>query len=144
MNEVAADVTQEDRDAAAREFLDDPDAESDIHDETAYGLAGDWRILTDEEADEAARDNIRESVWAFVPGFLVSYLPEGVTEEVIEALQPQCESANPAILSMIGDRFEEFASDAISSDGRGHFLSSWDGCEHEFEHGGRTWYAYRN
>lgn len=138
-----SDVTQEERDNAARDFLDDPDAESSAYDDSVYGLAGDWLILTDEEADEKAADSIRESVWAFNPNFLVEYLPDGVGEEVIEALQPKCEGANSAILSMIGDRFDQFVEDAISSDGRGHFLSFWDGSEHKFTHGGRDWYAYR-
>ena len=140
----AAAVTQDDRDAAARHYLEDPDAESSTYDETEYG-GGNYthRILTDEEADEAARDYIRESVWAFNASFLVYYLPEGVGVEVIEALQPQCEGANEAILSMIGDRFDEFAADAIQADGRGNFLSSYDGNEDEFEFAGRTWYAVR-
>jgi hypothetical protein len=140
-----SEVTQEQRDAAAREFLEDPDVEPDTYDGRTYGLAGDWLILTDEEADEAAIENIRRDVWAFVPSFLESYLPEGVTTDVVEALQStKYEDAAPALLAMLGDRFEEFADDAISSDGRGHFLSVWDGVEHEFEHDGRTWYAYRN
>jgi hypothetical protein len=134
------EVTQDERDAAARYFLEDDEAEADAYWQDEYQG---YKILTDDEADEAAKDYIRESVWAFIPGFLVSYLPEGVGEEVIEALQERCESANPAILAMIGDRFDEFADDAISADGRGHFLNSWDGEEHEFEHVGRYWYAYR-
>ncbi len=140
----AAAVTQEDRDAAARFYLEDEDAESSTYDETEYG-GGNYthRILTDEEADEAAFAYIRESVWAFNASFLVDYLPNGVSEEVIEALLPQCEGANEALLSMIGDRFEEFASDAIATDGRGHFLNSYDGNEDEFEFAGRTWYAVR-
>jgi hypothetical protein len=133
--------TQDERDAAARAFLDDPDAESETYDEAAYGG---YIILTDDEADERAKDSIRESVWAFVPSFLVDYLPDGVGTEVIEALQPQCEGANGAILSMLGDRFDEFADDAMSTDGRGHFLAGYDGDEHEFDHAGRTWFAYRN
>jgi hypothetical protein len=143
MSDTTTAATQEDRDAAARYFLDDDEVESETYDERLYGLAGDWLILTDDEANEAACDNIRESAWAFIPGFLVSYLPKGVGEEIIEALQPQCEGANEAILSMLGDRFDEFADDAMSSDGRGHFLSGWDGVEHEFQHNGRDWYAYR-
>lgn len=132
------------RTAAARSFLEDEDAEPETYDSRVYGLAGDWLILTDEEADEEAREAIRRDVWAFVPSFLVAYMPEGVTEDVLSTIaESKCEDAAPCFLAMIGDRFEDFASDAISTDGRGRFLSGWDGCEHEFEHDGRTWYAYR-
>jgi hypothetical protein len=110
------------------------------YDEADYGR---YMILTDKEADERARDYISESLWAFNASFLVSYLPDGVTEEVIEALQPQCEGANEAIRSMIGDRFDDLVSDAILSDGRGHFLNTYDGHEHEHEREGRYWYIYR-
>lgn len=90
-----------------------------------------YMVLTDDEADERAKQDIEQSLWAFNASFLVDYLPEGVGEEVIEALQPQCEGANEAIRSMVGDRFDELVEDAISADGRGHFLNTYDGDEHE-------------
>jgi len=90
-----------------------------------------WLVLTDEEADQKAADYIKDSLWAFNPDFLEGFAPEGVTAQVFENLQPQCESANAAILSMIGDNLEDLISEAISSDGRGHFMNSYDGEEHE-------------
>ena len=97
------------------------DAESYINDD-------DYLVLTDEEADDRAHDEIAEMVWAFRPSFLVAHT--GVTEEAIEKLQEMCEGANDALTSMIKD-FDHFVADAVSSDGRGHFLSGYDGNEHE-------------
>lgn len=90
-----------------------------------------YLVLTDDEADDRAKEDITESLWAFNASWIVDYLPNGVTEEVIETLQPQCEDANPAILSMIGDRIGELVEDAIAVDGRGHFMNTYDGEEHE-------------
>lgn len=115
-------------------YLDEDVSEDDTAswDENVYQIGNrEYLVLTDDEADEYAKRYIEESVWAFNASFLVSYLPEGVGEEVIEALQPQCEDANEAIRSMIGDRFDEFVEDAISTDGRGHFMNSYDGYENE-------------
>ncbi len=90
----------------------------------------DWLILTDEEADTMAHERIKEDLWAFRAEFLLAYMPDGMTVEAIQAIQEQlCEDASPSFLSMVGDRLDELVSDAICSDGRGHFLSSYDGNE---------------
>jgi hypothetical protein len=99
-------------------------------------------VLTDDEADEKAKECILDSVWAFNPSFLAS--ETGIDVEVFEAIQNnnRCESNNQAILSMIDDE-EEFVSSAISADGRGHFMSSYDGNENEETVGDTTFYIYR-
>jgi len=89
-----------------------------------------YLVLTDDEADRRTADYIKESVWAFNPSFLVGYLPEGVDEDVIKILQEKYEGANEAIYNMIDD-IDQFVEDAICADGRGHFLSTWNGHEHE-------------
>ncbi len=108
--------------------------------EASYGTntydadGGEWLVLTDDEADEAAREYIRESVWAFRPEFLAGYVPEGIDADTLQAIQGErCEDANAPILALIeaGSRFEDFAADAIGADGRGHFLAQYDGDEHE-------------
>lgn len=117
------------------------DLEPLTYDEWVFDAgAAEYLIVTDDEADERAQESIRQSAWAFAPSFLVDYLPDGVGTEVVEALQPKCEGANDAILSMIGDRFEDFWTDAVAADGRAHFLSGYDGEEIEGENG---WYGYR-
>jgi hypothetical protein len=45
-------------------------------------------------------------------------------------LQDKCESSNEVITNSIKD-MEEFIADAIGADGRGHFISSYDGEEEE-------------
>jgi len=44
--------------------------------------------------------------------------------------QEKCESANEALKAMITD-LDEFVEEAIGVDGRGHFLSTYDGAEEE-------------
>ena len=88
------------------------DAQSEIDSE-------DYLVLTDEEADEAVREEIEEMVWAFNPSFLSAHT--GVKESVFKLLQEECEGSNDAIKSMIKD-FDHFVEDAVACDGRGHFL----------------------
>jgi len=99
-----------------------------------------YMILTDDEADEKVAEYIKETVWAFNPSFLSCH--SGIDEDVFKLLQEKCESSNEAILKLIKD-FDHFVEDAVSSDGRGHFLSSYDGEENEQEHNNETYYIYR-
>ena len=99
-----------------------------------------YLVLTDEEADEKTEEYIKESVWAFNSSFLSSH--SDIDEEVFKLLSEKCEDSNDAVLSMIKD-FDDFVSDAISSDGRGHFLSSYDHSESDEEINGTTYYIYR-
>ena len=99
-----------------------------------------YLVLTDEEADEKTEEYIKESVWAFNSSFLSSH--SNIDEEVFKLLSEKCEDSNDAVLSMIKD-FDHFVSDAISSDGRGHFLSSYDHSESDEEINGTTYYIYR-
>ena len=92
-----------------------------------------YLVLTDAEANVNALEHIKDSLWAFNAYFLAGYCELPI--EVFKALQPQCESANDAILALIertpDGSVEDFADDAISADGRGHFISSYDGDEIE-------------
>jgi hypothetical protein len=53
-----------------------------------------------------------------------------------------CEDANELVKAVIRD-IDHFVKDAILSDGRGHFLSSYDGEENEIEHKKVMFYIYR-
>ena len=86
-----------------------------------------YLVYTDEEADEAVRENIEEMVWAFTPSFLSWHT--GVDEEVFEALADRCEDNNDSFKRMIKD-FDAFVEDAVRGDGRGHFLAGYDHEEH--------------
>lgn len=90
---------------------------------------GDYLVLTDHEAEEAAEEYIKESLWAFNADFLSG--ETGLPTSVFKALQPQCEDANEAILALVesGATLSDFADSAVSTDGRGHFLSPYDGEE---------------
>lgn len=115
------------------EFLecDVDQVDVETYDKNAFScgsLSGEYLILTDEEADQSAEDYIKDSVWAFNPSFLASHT--GIDEEIFEMLQDKCESSNEVITNSIKD-MEEFIADAIWADGRGHFISSYDGEEEE-------------
>lgn len=103
---------------------------------------------SDEVADEATKAYISETVWAFRSGFLLDYLPKGMSERAISILQEEmCESANDILKAMVecAGKWDEFVQDAISADGRGHFLSSYDGEEQDSDDVGLPagGYAYR-
>jgi len=101
-------------------------------------------VLTDEEADEKAAEYIKYSLWAFNAGFIIQHskLPYEA-EEMIQAYQEkECESANDTIKALITN-IDNFISDAISADGRGHFMSSYDGKENEVKVLDTTFFIYR-
>lgn len=89
-------------------------------------------VLTDSEADEKAEEYIRNSLWAFNASFLSDVT--GFDISIFEAIQSndKCEGNNEAILQLVGDNFGELVRAAIASDGRGHFLDTYDGNETEF------------
>jgi len=105
----------------------------------SYGRQ-DFLVLTDSEADSMARETILDQVWAFRPEFLEAHMD--LDQESIETLQEKSDSANKALLRLIRDK-DHFVHDAISSDGRGHFLSGYDGEEHEERVDGETFFIYR-
>lgn len=125
----------------------------ELHEESHdhYGLAvfslgnQDYAIGTDEECNRACVSYCRDSVWAFNASFILSEceLPYQL-EEAIQAFQSEeCESANDALLALVEKcckgGIEEFTRSAISADGRGHFLSPYDGNENEAD----DLYVYR-
>ena len=97
--------------------------EYDFEDVEGY-IDSDYLVYTDEEADDAVRDYIREMVWSFTPSFLQAHT--GVQGDTIKQMQESMsDGANEAITAMIKD-FDDFVDDAIACDGRGHFLAQYD------------------
>lgn len=92
-----------------------------------------YLVLSDDEANDRCREQILESAWAFNYSFLCSH-SEAISEipdkDFKEIQGKLCESFNKAVLAMIDDK-DHFVDDAILSDGRGHFLSGYDGEENE-------------
>ena len=96
-----------------------------------------YLILTDAESDVATRDYILESLWAFNASFILENCNLDASENVAKSLQTLqekcCESCNDFIKALINGTcwIDQFVENAINADGRGHFLSSYDGKENE-------------
>jgi hypothetical protein len=93
---------------------------------------GDYVVYTNDEADEAVKNYILESLWAFNYSFLSAHSEAigKIPEKDFQAIQGKlCESFNDAIAAMLDDSLDDFCADAIACDGRGHFMSSYDGEE---------------
>ncbi len=112
----------------------------DFEDVEGY-IGNDYLVYTDEEADDAVREYIEQTVWAFSSTFLQAHT--GVDSDTIKQMQENMsESANEAITAMIKD-FDAFVDDAVSSDGRAHFLSMYDGEEIQIQVDRTVYYIYR-
>ena len=104
--------------------------------EVFCGRGEQYAVGTDSEADEACKEYIKDTAWAFRSSFICDYcnLPQELAE-ALEAMQSEkCEDANETILALIKKTdggLDGFVEEAISADGRGHFLSSYDGEENE-------------
>ena len=111
---------------------------------SAYGL--EYAIGTDEEADQAVKENIKQSLWAFNAEFIIDHAKVGYSDAFAKQLKEMqaklCEGCNDLVECLIED-LDEFIDDAIGADGRGHFLSSYSGDENEITIDGETYYAYR-
>jgi hypothetical protein len=107
----------------------------------------DYLVLTDEEADERTLESLRETAWAFRSSFLSRYVPALRNSRAAKAWEKVvgdlCEDANDLVLALLGDRADEAMGDAMSEDGRGHTLASYDGEQNEQDVGGVTFYVYR-
>ena len=98
--------------------------------------------LDEEEAFTGCKEYIEGSAWAFNAGFLAQ--ETNMPIEIFELYQEKgiCDSANDMCLACIeySCGLDAFVESAIHWDGRGHFLSCWDGKELELDCGA---YAYR-
>lgn len=105
-------------------------------------------VGNDEEATAATTEEIKNSLWAFNVNFIESHmrstypLGERASKALERMLGELCEDANEIIESLI-ENLDEFIEDAISADGRGHFLSHYDGEENEIKIENETYYVYR-
>jgi len=91
-----------------------------------------YLIMTDEEATEYVKEKIEKELWTFQADFIIEH--SKLTFESVEMVkvfqEKKCEDANDTIKALIED-LPEFIEDAIGMDGRGHFISSYDGAENE-------------
>jgi hypothetical protein len=127
----------------AQEFLEECEQNvSDIEEELretgfdedeAYEDNREWE---DTFFDQLASEGIpSQHIFEFIEG-------SGDMEAIISEIQADYESSNDTITDMIDD-MDDFIADAISSDGRGHFISQYDGEESEERYNGELYYIYR-
>lgn len=90
-----------------------------------------YHVLDDDGADEAVAESIKNSLWTFNASFLAG--ETGFDKDIFTCMQDKCEDANSAFLSLIEQScgLTSFIESAVGCNGRGHFLSSYDGNENE-------------
>lgn len=142
--------TNEEKQAALAAYLeiDADDLSEELYD--LYGLSvfsdgAEYAIGTDDDADEAVTEAIKQSLCYFNASWISEHLDPVLPVEAIKAIQEGYESSNETLLELIeklGD-FEDFVQDSIDTDGRGHFLSGYDGEEIETEYNDVMYYIYR-
>jgi hypothetical protein len=93
-----------------------------------------YLVLTEEEAEDRAKTDILDSLWAFNTDFILEHTNIDWNDRIEKAMKKMqeelCEDANEIVKAMITD-FDQFVQDAIDADGRGHFLAGYDGEENE-------------
>jgi hypothetical protein len=127
------------------------DLEQASHDKNLFecGMES-YLVLDDDEADKYVQERILEDLWAFNTEFIIAHSrievdeqnEESITRALKKMQEKLCEDAQPIIRALLKDE-EEFVSDAVEADGRGHFLSGYDGEENEVTHEDETFYIYR-
>ena len=122
--------------------IDVTDIEVTEYDNATFEVNGEeWLVLDDGEADQQCDEQIKDTLWAFRPEFLQNYTLAGIEAREIRAIiGDRCEDANEAITALVKDAFPELVEDAVALDGRGHFLSPYDGEEVALEN---DFFAYR-
>ena len=96
---------------------------------TTYFIGNqEYLVLNNKESQTRCEEDIKQSIWAFNSSFLSFHT--GINEDIIKSVQEHCESSNDMLLNSIKD-IEKFINEAIASDGKGHFISYYDGYEHE-------------
>lgn len=128
---------------------------SSLYSEYRYEACGEeFYVLEDERAYALAFQLIEAELWAFAPDFIAEHLKHDIVycdnpvnlddlRLAIRAVQERLYEGANAIIHALIDDLEEFVDDAIAADGRGHFISSYDGEEHEVTVDGETYYIYR-
>ena len=119
-----------------------------------YVRGDEYLVMDDDRAYATAYHEISQLLWAFNTDFILDHLKDDIKygddpvdlDELKAGIdivkEKLCEGANAIIRALIED-LEDFVDDAIAADGRGHFISSYDGEEHEVTVDGETYYIYR-
>ena len=127
------------------------DLEQASHDKNLFEFGMEsYLILDDDEADKYVQERILDDLWAFNTEFVIAHsridVDESNEESITKALKKMqeklCEDATPIIRALLKNE-EEFISDAVEADGRGHFLSGYDNEENEVSYEDEAYYIYR-
>jgi hypothetical protein len=115
-------------------------------DDDRYQVDGrEYLIVDDDTADTYAREHIEDTLWAYRPSFLSG--ETGIAVCVYEAIagNERYDENNEALKVLIEGTcgMDDFVDSAISADGRGQYLSPYNGEEIELDIYGETYYAYR-
>lgn len=108
-----------------------------------------YKVLTDEEADEEAANDIEDSLFAFNSRYILQQCGLDHNPKIIKSLQEMqskcCEDANPFLSSLIARccGLEKFIKAAIAKDGRGFYVSNMDAQEYPIKIGETTWFIYQ-
>ncbi|MBK8254951.1 MAG: hypothetical protein IPK82_20125 [Polyangiaceae bacterium] len=99
-----------------------------------------YAVGTEEQAENAVKLAIVDSIWAFKPEFLTTFLrrhmphvrrfPAKDLEKALRVAQEKLsEDAAALIWALVGTLIDTFEQAVVAADGRGHFLSPYDGKE---------------
>lgn len=105
------------------------------------GYSDDWLVLTEEEADVLARDNLRESIQYAHSEFLAA--TTGLPEVAFAALVTNNDYDAIAQLIEASGRMDEVLSAVLDVEGRGPTIAAYDSEEHEVQVGLHYLYLYR-
>ena len=105
-----------------------------------------YTIASEDEALDIVSNYIQDALWAFNADFLASFCD--LPSEVFEAIQAnnKCEGNNDTIERLIERSpggLTDFVDQAISADGIGHFLNSYDGESDEITLAGETYVIWK-
>lgn len=109
----------------------------------------DYLVFNDKQATKYCKECILETLWAFNTDFIASFLDLNNWEynsfiKNFKKLQSEiCEDCNIIVKKLLGNKLNEFIKEAIKIDGRGHFVSSYDGIENKFYYNRTYYYIYK-
>ena len=142
--EALADCEEPELMIALSEEFDTCYSEISYNGDNTWSIAcADYMVLTDEEADDKAYEEIESLLWSFNPDFLANMT--GLDVAVFNTLTKLYEDAQEAIKAIVEATcgMDELVEEAIRWDSRGHFLSTYDGNETEIRVDGEYYYCYR-
>ena len=113
-----------------------------------------YLVMDDDRAYATAYQEVSRLLWAFNTDFILDHLKDEIQygndpvdlnelRACIDLVKGKLYEGANAIIHALIDDLEEFTDDAIAADGRGHFISQYDGEEHEVTVDGETYYIYR-